>query len=308
MHGSSVALPASFDIPLSTCTISVAKDGGAYTFSVAATDPSIGDAMFTAQKADGGAWGYGFGVDLSVAKLSSLAGLSALSALEDIFALQSLLLVVGSNIDPATSFPDAAQFTAATFPVSGITLPKAAGDLQSGLNVYGSVDLTQNAVTKPIVSLLGLTGTLGVAISIPSDPANGTSLVASLGGSARGVTFTASLGAAMQSDTPTLTLEGTAATTIQSQQVIFTVMAAFVANGVFLAGSMQGRVTFGPVTLSNLALVVGVDAEEIPSLGVAGQIDVEDFEKTRSQSSSTPPTRRRACSRARSATWISAWS
>ncbi|MDP9106552.1 MAG: hypothetical protein M3N49_11550, partial [Candidatus Eremiobacteraeota bacterium] len=71
-----------------------------------------------------------------------------------------------------------------------------------------------------------------------------------------------------------------ATTSIQSQPVTFTVAAVFMPNGVFIAGTMQGRVTFSPVTLSNLALVVGIDLEGIPSVGVAGQIDVQDFESS----------------------------
>ena len=280
LHGSAIPLPPSFNIPLPTGTISISKEGGAYAFDVAADAAPIGQAMFTAKKAAGGAWGYGFGIDLSVDKLSKVPGLAALSKLEDVVALRNLLLVVGSNIDASTDFPDAKEFTAAKFPVKGITIPKQAGGIKSGLNVYADVDLNQNAVTKQLVKLAGIKGTLGAAISIPPDPSNGTTLTASLAGTAHGATITGSLGVLVQRASTAVTFKGTAATTIRSQPVTFTVAAAFVANGVFLAGTMQGRITFGHVTLSNLAIEIGVDDEGVPSFGVAGQIDVNDFESS----------------------------
>lgn len=280
LRTATVALPPSFDVPLPACTISISKDGGTYAFDVAADVESIGQAMFTAQKAPAGGWGFGFGVDLSVAKLADLAGLTALSALENVIALQNLLLAVGSNIDASTTFPDAAQFSAATFPVQGITLPEQAGGMQPGLNAYADIDLSKNAVTQPLATLLNLSGTAGAAISIPPDPANGTSLTVSVTGTVDGVTIAGALGVALQNGIPQLTLNGSATTSIQSQPVTFTVAAVFMPNGVFIAGTMQGRVAFSPVTLSNLALVVGIAAEGIPSVGVAGQIDVQDFESS----------------------------
>lgn len=54
----------------------------------------------------------------------------------------------------------------------------------------------------------------------------------------------------------------------------------FVANGALLSGSMLGSVTFEGITLSNLALVVGIDWEGIPSLGIAATLTAARFQSS----------------------------
>jgi hypothetical protein len=272
-------VPSGLDMTLPQCAVVISKQAADFTFDLGGAVQNIGSAVFSVQRS-AGKWGYGLGVDVSVANLSSLAGLELLKPVEAAFPLQNVLLVIGSALDANFAFPDASTFTDPTIPVKVITLPARAGGLQAGLNIYAEVDLGAYAQTKPFIQLVGLTGLLDVTVQVPADPAAGASLAASLTGAYKGVQITGALEASFKSDQPSFAFSGDAKTSIQGQPVDFAVVAAFVLNGVFLSGSFAGTITFGPVTLSNLALEIGVDEELVPSLGVAGQIDVGNFESS----------------------------
>src|SRR5262249_400683 len=51
-------------------------------------------------------------------------------------------------------------------------------------------------------------------------------------------------------------------------------------NGVLISGTMQGTIRFSPVQLSNLVLVIGLDFEGIPSLGIAATLDISNFDSS----------------------------
>ncbi len=58
----------------------------------------------------------------------------------------------------------------------------------------------------------------------------------------------------------------------------FNVSALVLENGVLISGTMKGKIYFSTVQLSNLALVIGIDLEGIPTLGIAATLDVSSFE------------------------------
>src|SRR5262249_29439571 len=78
-------------------------------------------------------------------------------------------------------------------------------------------------------------------------------------------------GVELQGGSLAMFVKGSVTLPIQGQSCLFTVAMLIELSppGAFLSGTMQGSVSFSGITLSNLALQIGVDAVGLPTLGIA---------------------------------------
>src|SRR5205085_2384012 len=214
----------------------------------------------------------------------AIPGREILAEFESFVGLDKLMLVASSLEQTGVTLPDMADFNAPSLGSKNINLPPQASGLVRGLNIYAALSTAKNAGFHALAQFLGvaLDGTLGItlAVSLP-DPATNSKLFFAVSEVIQqGVTLTGELGVLMQSGEVGVFLTADVQTQVQGQPVRFDVTAAVLENGVLISGTMQGSVRFDPVQLSNLALVIGIDFEAIPSLGIAATIDVSRFDSS----------------------------
>lgn len=276
-------LPTGFDIDLKQASVLIERVASDLTFTAAADIATLGLLAFTVQRQ--GTWGFALGVDLSLSGLSALPGLAVLAPFEQFVGLDTLMLVVSSFDGPVGfQFPDMANFTLPSIGNRKIQLPRQAGGLVRGLNIYAQLRTSSSAGFRALATYLGLQldGTVGItlAVSLP-DPATNSKLFLSVSMEMqKGTTLVGELGGLLQGGEIGVFLTAVVRTQVQSQPLEFDVMAVVLENGVLISGTMQGTIHFGPVQLSNLALVVGLDFEGIPSLGIAATLDVSTFDSS----------------------------
>lgn len=277
-------LPNDFDITFSNTYVLIERAGAGLQFGAATQIADFGTLAFAARRDS--KWGFALGIDLDTDLKSAAARLPLLqpvTAFQDFMGLERLMLVLSSLQTPGFEFPDLSKFNA-PFDITNqrLKLPAQSSGLVQGLNIYAKVNAAKNEGLKALAKWLGIdmSGTVSVtvAVSLPSPTTNskvflpvdttiqkGTSLVGELGGLLRGPDVGAYL-------------SGKVDTSIEDQNLSFLVSAMVLTNGVLVQGSAIGTLTFGPLQLSNLALMVGMDWEGVPSLGVAATVDVENLE------------------------------
>lgn len=276
-------LPPKFDLTLTTAQVLVSQRGSDFAFQLASEIDGLGTLAFEVRKLAAG--GVGFAGGLSLVTASSPAkvpGLAALTALERALRLQKFLLVFSSFSDVAFVFPDLAQFNSPQLATKKVALPQSASGLAAGLNAYAQWQLDSADKHHGLIQkLLGLDGTLDVAVQIGQKPENSRLLVAKSGKIA-GRPFQYKLGVQLDNGQPSLFLTGSVPLTIQGQPQTFDLTTLFVANGAFLSANVKGTkpIDFKLFKLSNLGLEIGVDLAGLPSLGVTGTIDVKNFESS----------------------------
>ncbi|MEO8379479.1 MAG: hypothetical protein ABI779_07425 [Acidobacteriota bacterium] len=276
-----VTLPADFDLDLSQAFALIQENGSAFTFSAASNVNGTGIVALTAEKTSD--WGYAAGVQLGDGTASSLPGFGALSAIESFVGLEEVLVILSSLDDPGFTFPDLSQFDAPSLSGS-VTLPSQANGVVRGVNVYAQLSAANNAGLKLLADYLGvkLDGSVGITLSVSApDPSASSKLFFTVGTDINGSTrLDGELGVLLVNDDPGAFLNGTVTTSIQGQPATFTVTAIVLPTGVLISGTMQGTIDFSPVTLSNVAIEIGIDEAGVPSLGFAATIDVADFESS----------------------------
>ncbi|HEY1353045.1 MAG TPA: hypothetical protein VGF67_25810 [Ktedonobacteraceae bacterium] len=274
-------LPTGFDIDLKQASVLIERVASDLSFNVAADISTLGLLAFTVQRQS--AWGFALGVDLTLSSLSALPGLAVLAPFERFVGLETLMLVVSSFDGSAGfQFPDMANFQVPSLGNGKIQLPRQASGLVRGLNIYARLRTTQSTGFRVLATYLGLQldGTVGItlAVSLP-DPLTNSKLFVSVSGEIQpGTTLVGELGGLLQGGEIGVFLTAVVKTQVQNQPMEFDVTAMVLENGVLICGTMQGTIHFGPVQLSNLALVVGLDFEGIPSLGIAATLDINTFE------------------------------
>ncbi|MEA2695147.1 MAG: hypothetical protein QOJ16_4534, partial [Acidobacteriota bacterium] len=275
----SVALPGGFDFALTDGSVLIQKSGNDLVFLYATTMAGLGTVAFEARRVGAGAWGFAAGIDLQGLRISGLPGLSALKPFEDVFHLDEILVVVASFADPAFQLPGLAAFDTPTIRSDNLQLP--AGGVIAGLNIHARWTIDTSSRQQALLGkLLGLNPTLGVTLQVGKDPAADSRLYVSYDTTLQGHPFSCRFGLQMTAGQVSLFLLGTLQANIQGQPCRFDVVLLFVPNGAFISGSMLGSVQFLGVTLSNLAIVVGIDWEGLPSLGIAAEIAVDRFESS----------------------------
>jgi len=277
-----IDLPSGFDVDFGHSYLDIEKQGDNLTFNAATEIENFGLVAFTAQKQD--EWGFAFGLDLETGGLSSIAGLEALADFESFVGLDEIMLVVSTLTQPGFVFPSMSNFNAPTLEGKSMSLPPQASGLVTGINIYASLNTGKSDAFKALAKYLGvkLDGTVGITlgVSLP-DPATNSKLFLSLNEELqKGVQLVGEFGLLMQGGEVRLFLIGDVKAKLQGQPVEFSVSVLALEDGVLISGTMTGTIKFGPVHLSNLALVIGMDFEGVPSLGVAATIDVGDFDSS----------------------------
>jgi hypothetical protein len=270
-------IPDAFHLNFINNSVLIQKQADNYVFQMATDMEELGLVALQVQKITS-VWGIAFGIDMIDVKPSSLSGLGFLDAFEKMFQMQKFMLVVSSFDGVQFQFPDMASFNNPALPTRNISLPAQATTLVAGLNIYANWTIdTSDKQQKLLQQFLGTSPTLGVTLQVSKNPEQFSKLFVSYKTTIQGLPFSCQFGGQIRDGQVGLFLTGTLQAEIQKQLIRFDATLLFVANGAFVSGSMLGSVTFEGLTLSNLALVVGVDWEGIPSLGMAATLDVTDF-------------------------------
>lgn len=274
-------LPGGFDITLTDASVLIEKSGPTdLTFQLAATVPDFGLAAFEARRVAGqNAWGFAFGADLSRARLSSLPGLGALKPFDDLFQLDQLTVVAASFADPGFQFPALAAFASPTLAGGRLALPSSGGVI-AGLNIHAQWTLGGSQEQELLRKLLSLEPHLAVTVQVGKIPAQDTRLYVGYATAIGGMPLVCQFGAQLKGSQAAFFLSGTLKANIQGKPIEFQVEMLFVAGGAFISGSMVGSVSFEGLTLSNLALVIGVNWAGVPSGGIACTLSVQSFQSS----------------------------
>jgi hypothetical protein len=279
--GEDIAWPSGFDIDLEQSSVLIQERNGNLSLNVAGEVKDLGLFALTIQKQ--AKWGVALGIDLSLNNLASLPGLGVLAPFESFVGLNNLMLVFSSlDQQPNFQFPDLANFNVPSLGNQKVMLPQQANGLATGLNIYGQLNTTQSKGFQALAKYLGirLDGSMGMvlAVSLP-DPATNSKFFLSVNEEIqKGTTLQGELGGFLQGSDVGAFLTAVVKTKAQGQPLEFDVIATVLESGVLISGTMQGTLHFDAIQLSNLALVIGIDFEGIPSLGIAATLDVSTFD------------------------------
>lgn len=287
-------------IPFPQTSLYVQRQGSGpaatYTFALLA-QPSWGAVVVQVLKQATG-WAFAAGLQLRNPKIAAFDSLQMLAGMDDLFKVNELVFVFTSaNLAGGFQFPLTSSFAGGTGP--NIQVPNWAGALKAGFYFYGSMTLNiaQQKNLQLVTMMLGLPVdlTFNLFVFIGLQPTQNALAQASITGTINATTsLTGTIGARMEAGEPQFYLEGVVRTTIDDgsghPQALASCQSANLSdcltagvafeltpNAAFLSVSMIGSVTFGPITLSNLVIVVGIDFEGIPSLGFAAQIDLQAY-------------------------------
>ena len=274
-------LPDGFDLTFNNSAVVIENSTGAFKFLLGTQLEGVGSFAFEARKVGGTQWGFAAGLSIS-GSASSLPSLSALSLFEEFFGLRQLTLVLSTFDDIGFTFPDMASFQSPRLPPGTPTLP-ATGGVIAGFNFHGvwvinTADRQQNLLFK----FLGLNPTLGITLQVGKNPSQDARLYVSYDTKIDGrYPFSCKFGGQIKNGSVGLFLEGSFAVEIQGQRQTFTLVLVFVENGAFLSATMRGTTpvvfSFEGVEvfkLGNVAVVIGINWEGIPSLGLAATLVV----------------------------------
>lgn len=272
------APPPGFAFTLENSTILITKEGQAFDFAFGTQLASYGSASLVVRNGAAG-WGFAFGILLDVAKIGALPGLDALAKIDAAFALDEIVLVFGTIADSTFTFPALGDFDNPAIKSGSIASPGWTGGLVAGLNLYAMMTPANSEALGWLCKLIDFDGSIAASLQVPENPDNGTTFAATISGNVNSnMAMSGALFASLVGDTLSLGLKGTIPTTISGDRVTFTIVVDFQPNGVFISGSTPDTINFADVVqLGGLAIELGVDDEGIPSIGVAGTIQVQDF-------------------------------
>ncbi len=261
---SNIGLPINISgFELNNCKLVLsAQDSSAY---ISADLKGYGKTVFELKKSNG-KWGFVFAaVITSDFKFQNLAGF--LKPI-DVLNFSDSALVISTVDDDAYQIPD---------------IPGLSGEITKGLNFLMNLSMNDCSELEQIQKVLHLhIETLKVHMAVGSD---GSALMEGLfDGSfslVDGVTLTKTgLRIRLQSGNISFSLFLSVAVDI-GDKLLFTGEMAVEPNGVSLAATMQGdwHKPFGVngLTLSDVALAVGISGEGIPTIGIAGKVQVKNL-------------------------------
>lgn len=274
------ASPPGFDLDIETLTVIVSKHAQTTMFASAAAIEGLGTFALVARKA-AGVSGYAFGLALDADTLAELKGLGPLAGLLKCVTLQRFMIVASSFDDPAFAFPELASFNQPALASRDIKLPGTGGVL-AGFNINAAWAIDGGGREQQLLaSLLGLGGTMEVTIQVGKKPGNARMYLGSRG-KIHHWPFEYKVGVLLADGKPGFFLTGRMTVTIQKQLQVFDVTTVFAPGGAFVSANMTGATAIdcGPVKLSDLGLVIGVNWGGIPSLGISAAIAAKNFHST----------------------------
>ncbi|HEY0378761.1 MAG TPA: hypothetical protein VGC87_17730 [Pyrinomonadaceae bacterium] len=274
-------LPAGFDVDIEEGSVMIERQGGGLAFNLLAAVGGLGTLAFTARKQE--AWGIAVGLDLNAGGLSSVPWLQPLAAFESFVGLEQLLVVISSLAQPDFQFPDSAHFDVPMLASQHVKMPSHADGLVRGMNVYASLSAVKSDGFRSLAKFLGLDmgGTIGVTLSasLPDPSADSRLFISFDQEIQKGMHFNGALGVLMRHSDLAAFLNGDLSINVQGKPITFSVTALMLPQDVLISGTMRGTLSFGPVTLSNVALLVGLTYEGAPTcVGLAATLDLTEFE------------------------------
>ncbi|WP_322779087.1 hypothetical protein [Frankia sp. Cas4] len=273
--------PPGFDIVLDHARIRLDKRGADLGLMLGAQVEGFGSLAVDIRRAGTG-WGFAAGFALPTGwRLAALS--QDLAPLDDAFRFTRMVLVVASFDDPAFTFPDLSAFGDPAITTPRIALPaSAAPGVKAGVNVFAEMDVGGDRGLELIKNSLHLDhATLDVLVQVGENPAN-VLLSAGLSGSFNdNLAFTGALRVQLVGGSPSIGLFGRVALEADGQPLVFTAQLDVGPNGALLAGTMpapwKGAFGVDGLTLSDLALLVGISWELIPAIGIAATVSLGAF-------------------------------
>lgn len=269
-----------------------------YTFALLAK-PSFGAIVLQVLKQDTG-WAFAAGLRLDAPKIAAFESLNILQGMDVLFKVNELVFVFTSaNMSGGFQFPLTTDFQGGSG--KNIQIPSWSGQVKAGFYFYGSMQLNirqqKNLALVPMMFNVNANLVFQLFVFVGLNPEQDAFAQAGFQGKINDrITFSGYIGARMESGEPQFYLEGILSANIQgsdkNQELVscdepdpnncLTAAVVFVLteNAAFLSASMIGSLTFYPITLSNLVIIIGIDFEGIPSLGFAAQIDLSAFDTT----------------------------
>jgi hypothetical protein len=275
VFGENDLLPGDFDIALTRSTIMFEKgDNEQFSLGLATLVNEFGFLMFRLERA-GGETGFVFGLNIDGKKMSELKGFGFLSLLDG-FQLSELVFVASTIDNNNFSFPGTEEFKVPAFKGCEVRLP-GSGKIVKGLNFYAKWDLDSSQEQKLLKQLLDIKAAIAMALQISLD--GDTRLAASCDATICGHDLEMTFGCVLSKGTIAFYAKGAFDIDIQGTKQTITLELGFNQGGAFGSATVNGGqpIDFKWFKLGNLALQLGVDWEGVPSIGVAGDLTVKDF-------------------------------
>lgn len=276
-----ISLPDDFDLTLTNSSVLIRKTAAGLVFQLTSTIQEKATVLFEARRVGiPNLWGFAACIDMADLPLSSLPGLKALEMFENVFELDELRLVVSSFEDSSFKFPNPADFNGSDAGKKEPKLSPQTGVIR-GLNVYARWKMDDSHEQKLLREFLHIDEpSIGIIMQVGANPARDSRLYASLDTTIEGHSFSCRFGGQIKDSQVGLFLTGSLETVVQEQPLDFEVSLLFVPTGAFVSGAVTGSISFEGLTLSNLVLVMGVNWEGIPSLGIAASLAVKNFQSS----------------------------
>lgn len=279
--GNVIPSPREFDIAFTDAQVRIEKDAIAHTVLLAALVDDFGGVALQVKQVNG-IWGFAVGMDLSQQqKLSRLS--PALAPFDSSFSFQKMALVISSLQDPGFTFPDLTAFNMPTITSPRINLPASAVGVIPGINFYAEMEFGGQKGLDLLKKTLNISdATLPIRLQIGENPAMDSLLTASIAGQFNSaVTLSGTLRLQLSAGVVILSVLAGATATVDNQPLTFTGELDITEGGLYFAATMQGSwrqaFTIPSLTLSDLALLVGCNWEGVPTLGLAGTLDLDGF-------------------------------
>ncbi len=283
------SVPQDFDITLEDSIIQMTKSESDYEFILGTTVETYGTLAFELMKS--GDSGWGFAVGIALIKDWKLSNFSHVLSPFDFLTFNKMVLVVSSVKDPSFTFPDFSNINMPSPPIqpTSANISMNSTGIVQGINFIaemtfdGKDEKGTGAVIRILRALLGISETtLDIGLKIGEDPVNSL-LSAGIKSDLNDNThFTGDLQVRLQTDELDFGAVVTVSTTVHEQPLSFTGEVFVTENGGFLAASMDGtwNKAFGikALTLSDLVFIIGVDLDLVPTVGIAGTIDLKGFQ------------------------------
>jgi hypothetical protein len=273
--------PENFDVRLVNSSVLIQRTADNAVFCLATVVDGKYPVAFEVRRVSG-EWGFAFGLDLGRFSPGNLDGLGVLKILENAFTLDAFTLLICTFEDTNFKFPSFSVFNSPDLPVSDM-LPARPGII-AGLNVYARWDLDGSDQKQGLLKrLLNIGGKLDVVLQLGKDPSQDLRLYVTFDGDIAGQKILGKFGAQYVNGQLGLYLEGVFDLEIMGTRQLLKVTLKFLTQGALLSASMKSSsaIRFGEFfSLSNLAVVVGVNWAGEPSLGVAATLGIADIQSS----------------------------
>ncbi|WP_028609813.1 hypothetical protein [Paenibacillus harenae] len=276
--GIHIPWPEGFSITLPPSKVFVKFINDSLSLHVTTKIEGIGLFLLSLFKQD--EWTLSVLVDLDATRLSSVPGLQVLAPLDSFADLEGLVLYnVSREIDLellGTILRDIE---------SSFEIPEQHQILEKGMSVLTGPSIIRAPMFRLLTDFLKLEpdeSGFTISVSLPDPMANTTIFLPFRMEILEGTVMDGRVGGLLRGGAIQAYLAASVHTEIQKQPVQIDVEGTVLPNGFLISGVYLGTIHFDPlpIQLSNLALLIGLSAQGIPSFGFAGTIDVQGWDSS----------------------------